>query len=244
MKDVLDRFSFSDFAAYFFPGFFLLMGLFPLLLLTSAREDVLYLFNDLDLGKTVALLSLAYITGAISSGFSHFLMRVFYAPLGWFHKERNADPRDNVCPCCFAGEIQSAFNAILGLAPNAKVWSRDHFYLARLLVDQCMPRPALAARRQNSLRIFRENMIVPSLVWILAGLLWSRNIFQSADPAGGSLLLLVSIAALLIIPALLSYRSLRNREREVREIYLAVLAGHKLGLFEAGKKSVCDVVDL
>lgn len=239
-----DRFSFSDFAAYFFPGSCFLMGLFPLLLLTSARNETLNFLGNLDFGRSATLLVLAYISGAILSGFSHFLMRLFYKLLAFLRsiksKEsrgdivpglKSSDPRDTICPCLFEAQIQSAFNAVLGLKCNSQTWSRDHFYLARLLIDQCMPRPALVARRQNSLRIFRENMIVPSLVWILAGFLWSRQLYQSADPRGGTLLLLISVASLLLVPGVLSYRSRRNREREVREIYLALFVGHKLGIF-------------
>jgi hypothetical protein len=258
VKDFLDRFSFSDFAAYFVPGSFFLMGLFPLLLLTGASNKVLSFLGNLDFGRSAALLVLAYVSGAILSGFSHFLMRVFYAPLGFFRafKDRNLrgnipqglkskDPRDTVCPCVFEDQIRSAFSAVLGLkcesqaspgrvsANASDAWTRDHFYLVRLLIDQFMPRPALVARRQNSLRIFRENMIVPSLVWILAGFLWSRELYDSADPKGGSLLLSISVVSLLLVPGVLSYRSRRNREREVREIYLALFVGHKLGIFES-----------
>lgn len=257
VKDFLDRFSFSDFVAYFVPGSFFLMGLCPLLLLTGASNKVLSFLGSLDFGRSAALLVLAYVSGAILSGFSHFLMRVFYAPLGLFRsfKDKNLrgniaqglkskDPRDTICPCIFEEQIQSAFSAVLGLkcAPQGSpgrvpanasdAWSRDHFYLVRLLIDQFMPRPALVARRQNSLRIFRENMIVPSLVWILAGFLWSQKLYDSADPKGGDLLLSISMMSLLLVPGVLAYRSRRNREREVREIYLALFVGHKLGIFE------------
>jgi hypothetical protein len=247
MKEFWDRFSFSDFAAYFVPGSCFLMGLFPLLLLTSARHEVLNFLDKLDFGRSVSLLVLAYISGAILSGFSRSLMRFFYAPLTLLRSRRNSgprphndmvqrfkshDPRDSICPCLFEGQIHLAFNKVFGLECDSPTWSRDHFYLARLLIDQTMPRPAMVARRQNSLRIFRENMIVPSLVWILAGFLWSKQLYQSADPRGGNLLLSISVLSLLLVPVVLSYRSRKNREREVREVYLALFVGHKLGIFE------------
>lgn len=220
MTDFIDRFSFSDFAAYFFPGLFGLAAICTLLLGTEVQFTLVTILEKGAIVLGVAALGLAYALGAILAGVGSLLTQFLYqASPKW---KLLSDPRDEIIPGEVRTEVLSAFSRSFPAGPSADKWCRCHFYLARTWVESRLPRIAALARRQNSLRVFRENLLMPSLLWITAGFVWSGRLHTKALCA---CLLVTSTVALLVVPLTLVRRARINRVREVREICLGLVVG-------------------
>jgi hypothetical protein len=218
MKDFVDRFAYSDFAVYFFPGLFFMCGLVPLLLTTSAKSTVLDVVGKLGIAEAVVVLPIAYAVGGILAGFRPSVVRLF-SVIFWWHNS-DPKPRASIFPKTFAPLIHEAFCSVCPRVSSSIPWNMDHFHCARAWIEEHHPAIAVLARRQNALASFRENLILPALVWCTSGVVWAwKN--QPSTLAKGVFAL--SLLAALFVPWTLLQRARLNREREVREVCLGVL---------------------
>lgn len=164
--EAINRFSLMDFLAYFFPGVVGVLGFYLLLLLIPLRDFFALLTMDITLA--VLLLTLSYIVGVILSGFSITIEKLFKKVLRQENSHRGLMPIPE-----FKEEIISAFKDIFSVEKEAELqWSAICFYLCRSLVLECMPNSAQIARRQNSLRQLRTNLITPVFIWFFVGISW------------------------------------------------------------------------
>jgi len=141
------------------------------------------------------------------------------------------DARGQISPAEFQVEVIRVFNEILGpYKVSATTWSSKHFFLVRSLIDQWMPEHSTLAKRQNTLRMFRQYMLSPVFIWVFFGVAWGAG-YMTTSPWWGFIGILGSIIVGGRIAYLLVVRAIRNERREVREICLALLVGHQTGVF-------------
>jgi len=173
----------------------------------------------------IAIACGAYLSGAIASGASYRLVAPWYLATRF---RRYKDPRSSVCPLEFAPAVCAAFRSVLGEGTGQE-WSENHFYLARAAVQERMPQAAAEAMRQNDLMRLRENMLIPLLVWCLAGLLLaiSRLAHHQTDSIAIAAL---TLALTYVIGGRVACRAVDNRAREVREVCLALIVGERIGM--------------
>lgn len=153
MKDFVDRFAYSDFAVYFFPGLFFLCGLVPLLLSTSARSTVLDVLSKLGIAEAVVVLPIAYAVGGILAGFRPLVVRLFSGLFWW--GDSDPQPRRSIFPEAFKDYIHAALCGLCPRISSKLPWDIDHFHCARAWVEEHHPAIAVLARRQNALASFR-----------------------------------------------------------------------------------------
>lgn len=226
MKSLFERFTLMDFFGYLFPGIVALAGVLAGLQLTAWKSTIQWI----DLGLTESLLALvfAYVFGVVLSGFSWPL---YWASNGLYLRWMNRrDPREEIHPVDFATDVQDVFCKVLGIDLTQKPWTPQHFYLARSLVDRCMPRHAELAARQNALRVFRQYMLPPLVIWIIVGVMWGQQTLEQSRLAGWLMIIGSTVFGLLGL-ALVTDRLWRNRRREVREVCLALLVGRSVDAF-------------
>lgn len=226
MKELLGRFRFGDFSAYFLPGMALFAGVVALLSLGGFVQ--IASFRGVGFGETVAIACAAYVCGAIISGSSYRLIAPVYALT---RLRRYTDPRQEVRPSALRQAVEAALADVVGTTVGEK-WSEDHFYLARTAVHERLPQTSAEAMRQNDLMRLRENMIIPTFVWGCVGGWAAVQEFEAGRSNSGLLLIIAAVVLTYTIAGRVACRSVDNREREVREICVGFLIAYRMGLFQ------------
>lgn len=223
-KEVTNQFALQDYLGYLFPGITSTLGIYLLLLLTPLHSTLASMEINLIVGILVLVLS--YVIGILSSGLSKPIVRLLYK---W---QRLDEPRDRIPIPEYRQAIIDAFVTVFGLSTTTEIeWSRNYFLLCRALVHECMPSAGYAANRQNSLRMLREYLLVPVLIWFLVGICFGVSSLIGGFTAWGIVLIAISIVLTLLVIVGLVNKMYGNRKREVRTVLMAFLAGYQQGLF-------------
>jgi hypothetical protein len=214
MKDFFE-FSLADFLAYMFPGTLMILAIALLLRMSPFKQLVYQIPHNLVTG--VILLSVAYCLGvAISSTMANFegqLLKYF----------RLSDPIEVIPLKEFDNEVNNAFAQTFG---DHRVWSREHFYLARTLVCEKLPRCAATIERQASLRQIRRNMVMPVLFLGIEGTIAGLKILLSnvGQARWGACMIALSLAGSYVVAAALVKNGMHaNRTREMRDVCSGLL---------------------
>jgi uncharacterized membrane protein YhaH (DUF805 family) len=225
--DIINRFSLVDFLAYLFPGIIGSLGIVMLLLLTPLQDEVSSAANNITAG--ILFLTASYIVGVLIAGFSEIVTK-------WRGAQRFGELQSSIPLPGFEDDILRTFQAVFEQASESKVqWTRTHFYLCRALVHERMPGAAQVVQRQSGLRQLRMNLIFPALIWLCVGIGWGIWNLNNGLTSWGLVLIIGSLV--LFVPTLMMIfnRMHSNEYREVREVLVAFLAGHKAGLFNRPK---------
>lgn len=214
MKDSFD-FSLMDFLAYLFPGTMMILVVTVLIRISPFRPLLYQIPLNFVVG--VILIASAYCVGvSISSAMASIegpLLR--YLDL--------SDPIEVIPLKKFDKDVHNAFAQTFG---DHGIWSKEHFYLARTLVCEKLPRCAATIERQASLRQIRRNLVMPVLflgiVGAIAGL---RTLLTNADCAyWGAILIPLSLAgSYFVARALIKNGMHANRNREMRDVCSGLL---------------------
>ena len=81
---------------------------------------------------------------------------------------------------------------------NENEWDPKYFYICRIWIDENLPTTSKIAYKQNSLRLLREYLLVPTLVWSFCGISISINSCLHGYPFIGSVLFIVIIFFILL----------------------------------------------
>lgn len=214
MKDSFD-FSLMDFLAYLFPGTMMILVIAVFIRISPFRGLLDHISLNLVVG--IVLIASAYCVGvSISSA-----MVSIEAPLRkYFHL---SNPIERVPLRQFENDVINAFAQTFG---DHGAWSEDHFYLARTLVCEKLPRCAATIERQASLRQIRRNMVMPVLflgiVGAIAGL---QTLLTTSDRVyRGAILISMSLAgSYVVVRALVKNGMHANRNREMRDVCSGLL---------------------
>lgn len=220
-EDWLD-FSLTDFLAYFVPGTVTLIALSALVKLSPFRSFLMALPSNLVTG--LLLVGLAYFVGILESTLTYSLDQRLLKLYGL------DDPRASIPLECCAADVSEAFREVFQVE---KIWSIDHFYLLRSLIQEKMPAAWREVSRQEALRQLRRNSIIPVL------LLGSAGAYAGAlaISTGGSrrfgicLILFSTVGVWVLLKKLARSGLYANRRRATRELCTALL------VFRANKKS-------
>jgi hypothetical protein len=225
MKNVLSRFSFADFATYFLPGLLLEAGIVAVLRLTRFKSLI-------DEGVTADITTIAiglvtaYALGVLLTGTSDKLVPPLYV---MFRFSRYEDPRLSVQPPDLHDAVTASFQSLFNVKLAAR-WSPTHFYLVRSAVYERMAHATSESLRQNALMRLRENLLIPVIIWcvaggLLVGLTFAGSVWSTVTVTGGTILISY------VILGRTACRAVDNRRREIREICTAFVAGCALGTF-------------
>jgi hypothetical protein len=228
MKDIFDRFALMDFLGYLFPGVTALLGIYVFVSLLYLPDIVLP--GNLDLAEGLVLFVVSYVFGVVLSSFSWPLLRA----ANWLYRKlgKETDAREQIHPTLLKGEVRAVFERLFGTTtPLLNEWTEHNFYISRSLVDQFMPRQASLAGRQNALRVLRQYMLPPIFIWLCVGIAWGLKLWGFSRLISVTAIL-GSMALGLVTTMLVVHRLNLNREREVREVYIALVIGHLTGVFE------------
>ena len=208
-------FSLTDLLAYHFPGF---LGASAIVLMRDdwfttvtgfgAKNPVLF---------AVVAVVLPFVFGVLISAVTHLLGPI--ANGGWLTKNEILEP---VALCEAA--IRSELGHLIGKEQEQKLTALDKFsvnlpafYLCRAVIRDHLPRTYVTVDRQNTLRQFRRNLLIPIALSGVAALL----------VVGRNYSLLVHSAWLIPLTLLLMISTIRSislsRQREMREVFLAFL---------------------
>jgi hypothetical protein len=142
---------------------------------------------------------------------------------------KRSDPRAQIYPQRLAATIQRILQDRLGFLPAGEMVSEeDRFYLSRSLVVQCLPQQTALASRQNALRVLRQYMLPPLAIWTSVGVLWGLDLKDQGNDRWWAIVLGTLVVGLLAIVITIE-RLWKNRRREVREIYMALVVGEAVG---------------
>jgi hypothetical protein len=221
--DISSHFSFEDFLAYFFPGITGSVGIYLLLLLTPLHVPLSQLPTDIFAGTIYLVIS--YVVGVFLSGISEIVLTRLRR-----HKNNLPFQED------FNETILRAFQDVFDTSEmtNAE-WSKEHFYICRSLIYECMPSASPALKRQSSLRQLRINLLPSLLIWCCSGVGWGIWHWVNNDIVEGISLIVVSVAICTSFLVITINRAQSNEWREVREVLTAFLAGYKTGAFDDRK---------
>ncbi len=223
--DISKQFSFTDFIAYFFPGAFAIIGIYFLLLLTPAQTMINNITLDVTTG--IAFLTLSYIVGIVSSGFSRDVIKQIE------RVTKPKDPQAVVSPGLFSGEIINIFRELMGINKEEEiVWSPKHFSLCRAFVVEKMPWVTQRLERLADLALFRRNLVFPLFIWMVAGIGWGIGIVNNGIKEWGIFLIIASVMVSFFAVRTTIKRMYKSEEREVQYMYLSFIAGYKMGLFK------------
>jgi hypothetical protein len=239
MKELLNRFSFGDFVAYFLPGLATVGAIAGLLRFTPFRHPLAQFSGDLGVLEVLLIACAAYVIGAIVSGMGARLLPPLFAAT---RLQRLRDPRAEVEPEVFAHEVKAAFGRVF---PYSEIspWSPSHFYLLRSAVHHVSPHAALECSRQNSLMQLRENLLLPVVTWGFVGILFAIDEF-GRSPGFSLGVGTASIIGAYLVAGRIAWRAVENRRREVREACLGFLVAERLRLFQrTGEDSSAVVKD-
>ena len=228
--DISKQFSFSDFLAYFFPGAFATLGLY-LIFLLSPSQDTFSNFT-LDFTTGIAFLILSYIVGVILSGFSSGLVK----QIEKLTKYKN--PQDVIPDDLFPLEVIQRYKSMMNINKDETFhWTRNHFRLCRSFVFHTMPVVAQKVQRHADLGLFRRNLVVPLIIWGLAGIFWGiSNLLQGFASWGSLLIILSALFSWLSINSAIT-RLHNSNYVETRDVLLGFIVGYNLGLQNKSSKS-------
>ncbi len=222
IDDLTSTMTLMDFLAYLFPGINLLIAIWIILTTVGVLDS--NGLSDLSAASGiiygVAGTAMSYFLGAVVSSLVHDGEKWLYKRLGM--KDPRGAPTDAMNELMEGGwdsDPAAAFNAIFGVTGN---WNESRFYISRAIVAERLPQVAAFGERQNMLRQFRRNSIIPLIVWVVAIATW---VAKRGLGDGGILAKVVAFVAgvLLVIGGCrlmtATVRGMwRNRIREVREI--------------------------
>ncbi|HXQ36189.1 MAG TPA: hypothetical protein VN843_19395 [Anaerolineales bacterium] len=214
--DLSKQFSLTDFLAYFFPGLFAVVGLYLLILLTPIQTALI----PADITTGIVFLAISYVVGIVLSGFSE-----------WIEKTIERNTRQSIPIDGFQDDVVTAFNDIFDKNTSETMqWSQTHFFLCRSLILEKMPAIAQVILRQSSLRQLRRNLLLPIIIWLLAGIAWGTWNTLNGHRLWGFLVVVLSIIVSTVSYLVTVARMRQNEEREVREVLTAFLVGYRTGL--------------
>ncbi|MBN1450503.1 MAG: hypothetical protein JW963_05755 [Anaerolineales bacterium] len=213
--DIGNRFSLEDFLAYFFPGVTAALGIYVLINMIVANNNLPSLTADITTG--VIFFVLSYILGVIFSSFAELAFSKVKS-----HKE--------VIP--LNDELKSiviaAFRDTFKISQNTEIkWSRDHFYLCRSIVYERVPSVLPFIQRQSSLRQLRISLIPTLFVWLLVGIEWGIQNILDKSLIVGSTIIALSVIMFIAIAMMTINRARSNEWREVREVLTAFGASYR-----------------
>jgi len=213
VKEYSPDLSLADFLAYLFPGAVALIALGVVLELSPFKRLLTEMAANVLTG--FLLIALSYFVGIVISSLTYNLEE----PLRKHYKLQ--DPRSEIPLDSFHEEVRGAFQETLGIEWNGSV---DHFYLARSLIREKMPPSARVIDRQGALGQLRRNSIIPVvLLGIVGGYAGVLAVCNEQQWVWGSGLALFSVLGSWVVLAKLVQGLHKNRRREARETYAALL---------------------
>ncbi|SRR6266498_968132 len=226
--DISKQFSLTDFLAYFFPGAFTITGIYSLILLTPVQTT----FNSISLDITtgIAFLAASYVIGIIGSGLSRDTVKLIEKAT----KYKNMDK--TIRSDTFPEEVVKIFQELTGISKKENIsWSFNHYLLCRSFVVEKMPAVAQRLERLNDLALFRRNLILPILIWMVAGIGWGTLTVSNGIREWGLLLIILSMVLSLLAVGSTVKRMHITIEREKQYMFLSFIVGYKMGLFDKSK---------
>ena len=202
MKDIPIKISLTDFLGYFFPGL-----IFVLSIVSFTYSFGLVISFEVNFFVGLILLAISYMLGILSSA----LISLFRLNEKWDNISESLNQKDLKS---FLPEIKSLFKVYL---KKDGEWSNENYLMIRAAVRELSPQATEFAERQNSLRQFKRNSIIPMIFLCLSGINWG---IKFAISNGSIFYLLISIVSLLLsilLPKALKIGMQRNRRLEVRD---------------------------
>lgn len=226
MKEDSFKFSLADFLGYLFPGVIALTAIAGLVFLSPFRHEVERLSFNLVTG--LILIPFAYFTGVIISSLTYN----FDESLS--KRYVKTDPLDQIHPKECEERVRAAYREVFKLEGDV-TWSKSHFYVARSLIRENMPKCAAISDRQNSLWQIRRNGLIPILLLGITGLVAGAkisilNYFYGRGEFAWWWGIILGLTSILVTGALV--RNLiktgmyNNRMREAREVCSALMVFH------------------
>jgi len=223
--DISKQFSFTDFLAYFFPGSFAILGIYLLLMLTPAQSVMTTVSVDIATG--IVFLVLSYIVGVVLSGFSFPLVNRIKRITGV--KSITGTLPNGI----IRDEVIKAFRDVFGDSEKQDTeWSIYHYGLCRSLITERMPAVAQRLDRNNNLALFRRNLVLPILIWMLTGIGWGIWMINTDIRGWGLLLISASVVVCVLAIRTIVERMRSGEETVVREALNGFVAGYRIGLFD------------
>ena len=212
----VDKFSVQDLIGYLFPGVITLFGMY--LILETLNID---LFNNSESGILLGIVFFvsSYVIGILISGLSHPFVDLYYIILN------KVKPEDELPAIVSKRQVEKAVFDIFGINIEDKTWSSEYFYLCRSIVYEKMPLTSSTIHRQSALRLVRQYIIIPILIWLVFFIL-QTNQFISHSGLFLGIVLIELILTILLLSNLIN-RLDKNRRREVYNVIFAILAIHK-----------------
>jgi hypothetical protein len=241
--DIFNVFSIADFLAYLFPGMLSLSGLYVILLLLPIDASIPKPPDNL--GFWVFLLGLSYIFGVLHASVTDLFFREYGREKRGDKNKGNIQIKDEKLKMA----VIDAFNSVFLDPPQRNIkggktttsekdevnnWNKYCYYICRSLVIEKMPLASSHGVREGAYRQLRMNLIIPLIIWGLAGSWWGiQNWNQNIPPIwimGRIVVFIAPIASILLIINLIIMMDIHEK-REVREILSSFLAGYKTGIF-------------
>ncbi len=208
MKDISSKFSLMDFLAYFFPGLIFLLSIFTIL-------STFQIVNDFSLNWMYGLItiSVTFLLGIISSS----LLSLFDLSKKW-DDVSIALEQDELKK--FLPDLKNSFKSYFDMQAE---WHNNDYFMVKAAIREMSAHSADYAERQNSLRQFKRNSVIPTFFMGISGITWglykmnsTKDFLYVLFPIFIAIITYISISAL-------KKGMKRNRKLEVREYCLSFI---------------------
>ena len=208
MKDFPIKISLTDFFGYFFPGMIFIVSIYSFSYSLGFILPIPIGFYEGIIG-----LAIVYLLGILSSSFVNWL---------------RLDEKCNDFKIIYNEEeiksllqmVKKCFNSYF--KPNHK-WENEDYFIIRTIVRELSPTGTEYAERQNSLRQFKRNSIIPVFLICFSFFSWGIKLAFNGKCFFAFLVSEFSLVLAFIFPLALYKGMYRNRTLEVREYFTAFL---------------------
>lgn len=219
-KEVINKFSFQDLLAYFFPGIAIILGF------TVLAEQ--FDFIKIEILKFNAMFGLIYlivgfIAGITFSGISNLIDSLIY-----ILKKKKKPEETWFLNISFKTAVKKKLND-LGFEVD-DLSNKDCFAVCSVFVKELLPNAYAYSFRQEGLRLMRTYMLFPTLLWTLNGVFYGIDLVLISK-LNGIIFVISSIGLGLLIILNLWSRMFKNRRRTVRNILISFISIDKINQF-------------
>jgi hypothetical protein len=207
-KEFFNKFSFQDILAYFLPGVASTLGL---LVLTDLLNFISVSTVKPDIFTGILFFLISFIIGITFSGLSHPIVNLFY------RIKKIKKPEEMIILKETKNNLIESLNSKLNIGLDGE-WHEEYYTYCQIMVRELLPISFSYSYRQEGLRLMRNYMMFPILIWGISGITYGILQFHFSKLRS----VLIIIICLILTYGLLYNiwdRMRRNRERAVKNVF-------------------------